>query len=231
MMNDSKWFNDLLRAKQDGQLDANYLDAFYSRWLQNRVQWQLLHRGVKHASGKYHVPSLAGLYFWGSDQTVDGNKSLVPRYLGRTSSSLRTRMARYVPGPQGPRQGTEIRPQLTMAKEYQSDIRKAVGKLSNECYREHLAQVIQAGLEVLEKCVPGLREAYKRKYERSDEARLKGIVDFALHGEPDLTGIWVAFLLAPIDQINQIESLETALRRAARQWNKDKGLPDLLSRH
>lgn len=230
-MSDSKWFKELLRAKQDGQLDPNYLDAFYSRWLQNRVQWQLLHRGVKQISGKYHVPSLAGLYFWGSDQTVDGNKGLVPRYLGMSSSSLQKRMDRYVPGPQGPKKETIVRPQLMMAQEYQNDLRKALSKLSNEYYREHLAQEIQDGLEVLEKCKPGLREAYKRKYKRSGEARLKGIVDFALHGAPDLTGIWVAFLLAPIDQRNQIKPLETALRRAARQWNKDKGLPDLLSRH
>ena len=39
-------------------------------------------------------------------------------------------------------------------------------------------------VEALEECVPCLTEGYKGQYKRSDEGRVKGSSDFALHAGP-----------------------------------------------
>ena len=80
-------------------------------------------------------------------------------------------------------------------------------------------------VEALEECVPCLTEGYKGQYKRSDEGRVKGSSDFALHAGPDLSGIWVAYLPAPTSQQHLVGPLEKALRHAIRDWNKGRVFP------
>ncbi len=222
MNNVYDWARRFSEAVADGTVDV-----CFGEWVQ--IPGEHYSYPKIATGGQELVPNEPGLYLWGADRTVDGQRHIVPRYVGRAKSTLQRRFVsrtghwvsgqgRYLLAPGVPPGDTP--PQGALACLFHDAIRDAVGNISNSEYMKTLKPLDKPQSPA----VRGL-EAFPRPLVASfgsSTLRLRHAVDWALHGGPNLVHLWVAFLPG-------IPNLEGELKGAAIRWRTNYGLPPLLN--
>ena len=188
------------------------------------------------SSFKYQIPDEAGLYVWGSQRRVSGEKAFIFRYVGKSetrplnvrivnwSGKYQRAVGRYIAGPKGA--NSEIPEQCTLAIQYYPQICGAFSRLARERYDPPLLKRVTQ--EAFPSC---LADKFQQKVRQ--KTRLWHAVDWALHGGEGLHALWVAFLPESHELLKGTTCLacaETDLTIACNTWNAKHGYPKLLNK-
>ena len=226
----SRKFVDAVHAHRNGSLAF-----FYEEWLEylrNHPHWEagadddlrvpLVKLSTRRGVPGFRVPDAAGIYLWGSDSTLTGSMSFVPRKVGQSGwppsiARLRKRFGRYKTA------GTKS--QASIAQLHWRRFRQAAREIGPSPQASFYAELVKS---------VSRRVAGAPLPQPAPRARWQGAADWALHSRTStLEDIWVAFLLVPDarDSLRSLlKALEEGLQAVAKVWNEQhEHLPPLIN--
>ena len=214
------------------------LAFFYDEWLgylRSHPHWEagaeddlrvpLVKLSTQRGVPGFRVPDAAGIYLWGSDGTLTGSMSFVPRKVGQSgvpprNSRLRKRFTRYKTA--GTKSQTLITPpQALIAQRHWERFRGEAGPSPQASFYDDLIKSVS-------------RRVHRQHAPWTTwQTRWQGAADWALHARTNtLDDIWVAFLLVPDthDSLRTLlRDLEDGLQAVANVWNEQHDLPPLIN--